>query len=305
MGNNNSSASAGGGDTGGGSSIDASSSGSTSSSSGGTPAQATRAPLIKFATKFFAADLAALPSPSGKTIAITGCTSGTGLALAIGVASRGARVIMLNRPSERARAALAEVQRAAGAIAGGDAAGANAAGDDAAGANYSAGDATAATATSEAVFHVDCDLQSFASTRAAAEQLLAEGLLIGASPPSTPPEAGVNRQSCPGCTPHAACQLHTRPQHQLHSGHAHTRFESEVVPPTHRPCNNITHTRRPDVLVNNAGVMALPDVVTDDGYDVQMQTNHLSHFLLTSLLWPLCVRVSSTGANNHVAVRGE
>ena len=41
-----------------------------------------------------------------------------------------------------------------------------------------------------------------------------------------------------------------------------------------------------DGLVNNAGVMGVPDTRTPDGYDVQMQTNHLSHFLLTSLLMP-------------------
>ena len=35
--------------------------------------------------------------------------------------------------------------------------------------------------------------------------------------------------------------------------------------------------------------MALPDRVTGDGFDVQMQTNHLSHFLLTK---ELCVRSS-------------
>lgn len=46
-----------------------------------------------------------------------------------------------------------------------------------------------------------------------------------------------------------------------------------------------------DVLCNNAGVMALDDVATKaDGYDVQIQTNHLSHFLLTKELFPLLKR---------------
>jgi len=35
-----------------------------------------------------------------------------------------------------------------------------------------------------------------------------------------------------------------------------------------------------DVLCCNAGVMALADVATVDGYDIQMQTNHLAHFAL-------------------------
>eukprot|EP00928_Gymnodinium_smaydae_P053203 TRINITY_DN37247_c0_g1_i1.p1 TRINITY_DN37247_c0_g1~~TRINITY_DN37247_c0_g1_i1.p1 ORF type:complete len:367 (+),score=67.37 TRINITY_DN37247_c0_g1_i1:77-1102(+) len=42
-----------------------------------------------------------------------------------------------------------------------------------------------------------------------------------------------------------------------------------------------------DILCNNAGVMAWADEATSDGYDVQMQTNHLSHFLLTRELFPL------------------
>ena len=41
-----------------------------------------------------------------------------------------------------------------------------------------------------------------------------------------------------------------------------------------------------DVLCCNAGVMALKDQATTDGYDVQMQTNHLSHFLLAKELYP-------------------
>mmetsp|Transcript_16318 Transcript_16318/g.29843 ORF Transcript_16318/g.29843 Transcript_16318/m.29843 type:complete len:344 (-) Transcript_16318:290-1321(-) len=40
-------------------------------------------------------------------------------------------------------------------------------------------------------------------------------------------------------------------------------------------------------LANNAGVMALADQATEDGYDIQMQVNHLSAFRLTSLLFPL------------------
>lgn len=42
-----------------------------------------------------------------------------------------------------------------------------------------------------------------------------------------------------------------------------------------------------DVLCNNAGIMAVSDIPTVDGFDVQMQTNHLSHFLLTHEIWPL------------------
>jgi len=40
-------------------------------------------------------------------------------------------------------------------------------------------------------------------------------------------------------------------------------------------------------LSNNAGIMATPDEITEDGYEKQMQTNHLSHFLLTKELLPL------------------
>lgn len=137
-------------------------------------------------TQHYPALVADLPDQTGRVVAITGCTSGMGMILARTAAKKGARVVMLNRPSARADAALAEL-KAMGAQA----------------------------------HLVPCDLLSFVSVRAAAGPL---DDLLGAD----------------GC----------------------------------------------DVLVNNAGLMGLPDEATEDGHDVQIQANHLSHFLLTHLMWP-------------------
>lgn len=137
-----------------------------------------------------AGDIAAfydtVPDLSGRTVAVTGSTSGTGRVMAARCGERGARIVLLNRPSPRADAAADELRKA---------------GVD--------------------VVAVACDLQRFDSVRDAAAQL------------------------------------------------------ADVLP------DGL------DVLCNNAGVMGLPDEATPDGCDVQMQTNHLSHFLLTALVWPL------------------
>jgi NAD(P)-dependent dehydrogenase (short-subunit alcohol dehydrogenase family) len=41
-----------------------------------------------------------------------------------------------------------------------------------------------------------------------------------------------------------------------------------------------------DVLMNNAGLMGPDYALSPEGIESQMATNHIGHFLLTSLLWP-------------------
>ena len=134
-----------------------------------------------------------IPSLNGKTIAITGSTSGTGFVAAKTLAKKGARVFLLNRKTSRSKKSYDLLK------------------------SYS----------SKADFvDVECDLQSFDSVKKAARKiadLCKDGL---------------------------------------------------------------------DVLCNNAGVMALKDQATIDGFDIQMQTNHLSHFLLTKELMPIIKEAS-------------
>ncbi|MEO0605179.1 MAG: SDR family NAD(P)-dependent oxidoreductase, partial [Myxococcota bacterium] len=139
---------------------------------------------------------------TGRVAAVTGTTSGTGYVCARELAKLGAKVLLLNRASERSDAALARLKEA-----------------------VPGGDFTA----------VVCDLQDFDSVRAAAQTI---------------------------------------------TGQVDTL----------------------DVLCNNAGVMALSDQATKDGYDVQMQTNCISHFLLTRELFPLLAKSDDGRIVNHTSM---
>ncbi|MDN3020369.1 oxidoreductase [Streptomyces sp. S.PB5] len=59
-----------------------------------------------------------------------------------------------------------------------------------------------------------------------------------------------------------------------------------------------------DLLINNAGVMALPYGTTADGFETQFGVNHLGHFALTGLLMPVLLgtpgaRVVSVSSTAH------
>ncbi len=61
-----------------------------------------------------------------------------------------------------------------------------------------------------------------------------------------------------------------------------------------------------DLLVNNAGVMAIPDRRTADGAEMQFGTNHLGHYALTALLMPALLKgdgtriVTVTSSAHHI-----
>ena len=89
-------------------------------------------------TRFFDAFWESVGDLSGKTFVVTGTTSGTGRIAARSLAEKGARVVMLNRPSSRSEKVQEEMDRL-----------------------FADG----------RVSSVDCDLQQFASVREAAKRL--------------------------------------------------------------------------------------------------------------------------------------
>mmetsp|Transcript_119 Transcript_119/g.256 ORF Transcript_119/g.256 Transcript_119/m.256 type:complete len:385 (-) Transcript_119:27-1181(-) len=96
-------------------------------------------------TKLFKQVRSQVPDMKGKVVAITGCTSGMGYICAKACAEQGARVLMLNRPSSRADAALKALREA----------------------------------SSAEVSLIACDLEDFESVRRAAEEIKRELADVG------------------------------------------------------------------------------------------------------------------------------
>ncbi|RAH75624.1 short-chain dehydrogenase/reductase [Aspergillus aculeatinus CBS 121060] len=62
----------------------------------------------------------------------------------------------------------------------------------------------------------------------------------------------------------------------------------------------LTESDRLDILMLNAGVMAVPPGLTKDGYEIEFGTNHMGHALLTRLLMPLLLKTADSGADVRV-----
>lgn len=61
-----------------------------------------------------------------------------------------------------------------------------------------------------------------------------------------------------------------------------------------------SQSSRLDVLLNNAGIMAVPAGTTEEGYEIQFGTNHLGHALLTKLLLPTLLSTAEKGTDVRI-----
>ncbi|KAH6900767.1 short-chain dehydrogenase/reductase [Thelonectria olida] len=64
----------------------------------------------------------------------------------------------------------------------------------------------------------------------------------------------------------------------------------------------LSESDRLDVLMLNAGIMAVPPGLTEDGYEIQFGTNHMGHALLSKLLLPLLEKTAKSSPDSDVRV---
>ncbi|KAK3987991.1 short-chain dehydrogenase TIC 32, chloroplastic [Cladorrhinum sp. PSN332] len=62
----------------------------------------------------------------------------------------------------------------------------------------------------------------------------------------------------------------------------------------------VSELSRLDVLVCNAGIMAVPAALSKDGYEIHFATNHLGHALLTKKLLPLLQASAQSGNDPRI-----
>lgn len=55
----------------------------------------------------------------------------------------------------------------------------------------------------------------------------------------------------------------------------------------------LAENERLDILMNNAGIMAVPPGLTKEGFEVQFGTNHVGHAFFTKLLMPLLLKTAA------------
>ncbi|KAM5349558.1 hypothetical protein ACJ41O_006063 [Fusarium nematophilum] len=89
----------------------------------------------------------------------------------------------------------------------------------------------------------------------------------------------------------------------LESNRCHLLYMDHTDLDTVRTCAEAFRLQsqgRLNVMINNAAVMNTPYQKTKDGFELQFQTNHLSHFLLFYLLKDLLLASSTSGFHSRV-----
>ncbi|KAF3033417.1 hypothetical protein E8E12_001828 [Didymella heteroderae] len=64
----------------------------------------------------------------------------------------------------------------------------------------------------------------------------------------------------------------------------------------------LASSRTLNILITNAGIMAVPEGRTADGFETQFGTNHLAHFLLIQLLLPTLQKSTSATFHSRVVI---